>query len=225
MDPDTLCRRTFSARLDCHYLLHLPAAITPRTVLVAALHGFASDPDTMLRLAAMMFGEDHAIASIQGPYQFYLAAGSQEIGYGWITSRHAESSIRLHHDMVQHVLAEAGSESGIPPERRILLGFSQPVGLNYRLVATHPEAVRGVVGVCGGLPSNWDDGPYRRVEAAVLHVARTADQYYPPQVTQHYADRLKTRAADVEFHLIEGEHRFPSKARTIAEEWLGKILR
>ena len=45
---------------------------------------------------------------------------------------------------------EAGSEFGVPPERRVLVGFSQSVSLNYRFAATHPASVRGVIGICGG---------------------------------------------------------------------------
>jgi predicted esterase len=215
---------TYSARLDCHYLLHVPDSIDERTLLVAALHGFGSDAETMLRLAATMFGEEHALASVQGPNQFYKDLTTEEIGYGWITRRHAPSSIRLHHEMVLHVLHEAGREYGIPPERRILMGFSQPVSLNYRLAATHPQAVRGVVGVCGGLPSDWETGPYRPVDAAVLHIARRSDEVYPPKTTERFPERLKLRAPDVEFHLIEGGHRFPSKGRPLADGWMARIF-
>jgi predicted esterase len=217
--------RTFSARLDCHYILQVPEAITAHTLLIVTLHGFASNPEVMLRLTTMMFGEDHIIASLQGPNQFYTDAKAQEIGYGWITSRHSAESIRLHHDMVQHVLHEAGSEYSIPPERRILAGFSQPVSLNYRFAATCPEAVRGVAAICGGLPSDWETGRYQPLRAAVLHIARSGDEFYPPDVTQRYAGRLAIRARDVEFHLLDGGHRFPSQARPIADGWLERILR
>ena len=88
--------------------------------------------------------------------------------------------------MLLHVTDEAGKEFGIPPERRVLVGFSQSVGLNYRFVATHPDAVRGVIGICGGLPGDWDDGAYQPVTAAVLHIARGGDEYYPPAVTEGY---------------------------------------
>jgi phospholipase/carboxylesterase len=127
--------------------------------------------------------------------------------------------------MVLHVLHEAGREYGIPPERRLLLGFSQPVSLNYRFAAACPEAVRGVIGICGGLPSDWESGGRGQVHAAVLHIARREDEYYPPAVTEQYADRLRLRVKDVEFHMLEGGHRFPSAGSVIVEGWLGRILR
>jgi predicted esterase len=189
----------FTARLDCRYLLHAPAAVDDRTLLVATLHGFSANPEAMLRLTAAMLGPRHVIAAVEGPNQFYLAQGSNEVGYGWATHKHPDSSVRLHHDMLLHVLNEAGREYGIPTSRRILAGFSQPVGMNYRFAATHPGEIHGVIGICGGLPRNWEEGPYQQVTAAVLHIARREDEFYKPEVTERYAERLRLRAADVEF--------------------------
>lgn len=222
--PD-LHHRTFSARLDCHYLLRLPETIDSGTLLVVALHGFGQSAEIMLPLTEKMFGDRHAIAALQGPNQFFRESKTMEVGYGWNTNRHAAASIRLHHDMVQYVLNEAGREYGIPPERRILVGFSQPVSLNYRFVATFPGEVRGVVGICGGLPGDWETGLYQPVTAAALHIARREDEWYPPAVTEQYPARLRLRVMDLEFHLLEGGHHFPSKGDVIAESWLGRILR
>ncbi len=222
MDAARHC--TFSARLDCHYLLREPDAVDSGTLLVVALHGFAQTPETMLQLTEKMFGRQHVLASLEGPNQFFLGSGTAEVGCGWIASRHAPSAIRLHHDMVLHVLNEAGRENGIPPERRILVGFSQSVALNYRFAATGTDAVRGVVGVCGGLPGDWETAPYQPVRAAVLHLARREDQYYPPGVTEQYPGRLRIRVQDVEFHLLDGGHRVPSRGGPIVGAWLQRIL-
>jgi predicted esterase len=215
---------TFSARLDCRYLLHTPQQIDGATLLVAALHGFGSNPEVMLRLTGGLIGERHVIAALEGPYQFFLSKTSSEVGYGWATHKRSESSVRLHHEMLLHVFDEVGRYCGIPRERRLLVGFSQPVGMNYRFAATHPDAVRGVIGICGGVPKNWEEGPYKKVSAALLHIARTEDEFYKPEVTEKYADRLRLRADDVEFHMLDGGHRFPSKAGPIVEQWLQRIL-
>jgi predicted esterase len=215
---------SFTARLDCRYLVRAPEAADERTALVVALHGFSANPEAMLRLTAGMLGPRHAIAAVEGPNQFFLGQGTSEVGYGWVTNKHPDSSVRLHHDMLLHVLNEAGREYGIPVSRRILAGFSQPVGLNYRFAATHPGEIRGVIGICGGIPRNWEEGPYHPVTAAVLHLARREDEFYKPEVTERYAERLRLRAADVEFHMLEGGHRFPSQARPIADAWLARVM-
>ena len=126
--------------------------------------------------------------------------------------------------MVLHVLEEAGSECNIPAERRVLLGFSQPVSLNYRFAQAHPDAVRGVVGICGGLPGDWDDQRPGRIGASVLHIARREDEFYTAERTEQYASRLRLRCDDVEFHLLEGTHRFPSRSGPVWESWLNRIL-
>lgn len=216
--------RSFSARLDCHYLLLAPDTVDGRTPLIVALHGFGANPENMLQLTARLFVNSAVIASIQGPNQFFLEPSTREVGYGWITSRRPAESIRLHHEMVRLVMEEAGGQFNIPSERRILVGFSQSVALNYRFAATHPDAIRGVAGICGGLPSDWEGGTYQRISASVLHISRRGDEYYPPAVTADYAERLRRRAADVEFHLIEGKHQVPSEGSRIIGPWLTRIL-
>jgi len=216
--------RTFSARLGCRYLLHAPDEIGPSTVLVAALHGFSQNPEDMLSLTREMVGPHHAIAAIEGPYAFFLGMGTDKVGYGWITSRRPAESIRLHHEMVGHVLEEAGRELAIPAQRRVLLGFSQSVSLNYRFAAAHPDYVRGVAAICGALPGDWDDARPIPLRPAVLHIARSDDEFYPTERTEQYARRLRLRCDDVEFQLLPGGHRFPSRAGPIWESWLDRIL-
>lgn len=215
---------TFSARLDCHYLLQTPDVVSTQTPLVVALHGFGMNAEVMLKLTARLFDTEPVLVALQGPYPFFLSTSSQQVGYGWITSRHPADSIRLHHDMVSHVLEEAGAQAQIPPARRLLVGFSQSVALNYRFAATCPDSVRGVIGICGGLPGDWETGVYQQVTAALLHIARRQDVIYAPLTTEQYPDRLRRRASDVEFHLIDGGHQMPSGGNRIVTPWLGRVL-
>ncbi len=215
---------TFAARLDAHYLLRAPERVDAGTPLVVAVHGFGSNPEAMLELTARLFDEPVVLASLQGPNQFFLGADTREVGYGWITNRRPAESIRLHWDMVLHVLEEAGERFAIPAARRLLVGFSQGVALNYRFAASCPGAVRGVVGICGGVPGDWADPAYHPVDAALLHIARREDRYYPPEVTTEYAGRLRQRASDVEFHMLEGGHTMPSAGHRVVGPWVKRIL-
>jgi predicted esterase len=61
------------------------------------------------------------------------------------------------------------------------------------------------------------------VSAALLHIARTEDEFYPRSSTELYAERLRKRADDVEFHMLEGAHRFPSKAGPLVEQWIRRV--
>ena len=205
-------RRSFTAQCECEYLLERPEGAG---LLVVALHGFGSNADVMLRLARMWFPNE-AIAAVQAPHPFYTSANAQEVGYCWATHLHSAESVRLHHQMLNHVL----DELKWPAEKTLLLGFSQPVGMNYRFAATYPKRVGGVIGVCGGVPKNWEDGPYQTVTASLLHLARSEDEIYPPSMTSSYEERLRKRAADVTYHLLPGGHRFPSLGRPIVSAWV-----
>ena len=220
----TTTEETFSARLDCRYLLRTPDAVDSKTPLVVTLHGFGANPEIMLHLTARLFPTEPVIASVAGPYRFFLSTSDRTVGYGWITSRHPAESIRLHHDMVSRVLEDAGTRFGIAPARRLLVGFSQSGALNYRFAATCPDELRGVVAICGGLPGDWETAAYQPVHASILHIARAADEHYPPAVTEKYPERLRQRAADVDFHLIDGGHQMPSAAADIVTPWLRRIL-
>ncbi len=215
--------RAFSSRLQCHYLLRMPDAGPSRELLVVTLHGFGANPETMLDMTTRLVGTDAVIASLEGPYRFFLGR-DQKVGHGWITSKRPAESIELHREMVSHVFDEVGRETGIPPARRLLAGFSQSVSLNYRFAATCPDAVRGVIAICGGIPSDWETGAYGQLSAALLHIARRQDEFYPPDITEHYADRLRSRAADVEFHLVDGGHQIPSGGNLIVGPWLRRIV-
>jgi phospholipase/carboxylesterase len=217
--------RAFTARLDCHYLLRSPSVVDEHTPLVLTLHGFGGNPEVMLRLTARLFSTQPIVAAVQGPYQFLRDATTRDVGYGWITSRHPADSIRLHRYMVSYVLNAVGREFGIPPRRRILAGFSQSVALNYRFAATCPDMVRGVLAICGGLPGDWESGAYQAVSASVLHIATRLDEFYPPDVTEHYPEKLRRRVADLEFHLLEGGNQVPSSGGPIVVEWLQRVLR
>jgi phospholipase/carboxylesterase len=212
--------QTFSARLDCHYLLTEPETMDSRTPLVVALHDFGANPEAMLKLTRRLFDPAPVLVALQGPYQFFLRTDTRDVGYGWITNRRPSESIRLHRDMVQHVLEEVGGRYNIPSRRRLLVGFSQSVGLNYRFAAACGDAVSGVIAICGGLPGDWDEN-HEPLHAAVLHIARREDEYYPPKVTESYAARLSRRAAEVEFHLIDGGHQMPSDGQRIVRPWVG----
>jgi poly(3-hydroxybutyrate) depolymerase len=92
--------RAFSARLDCHYLLLAPDVVDSHTPLVVTLHGFGANPGAVLHPTARLFERQPVIAALQGPNQFFLGAGTREVGYGWIIDRRPAESIRLHHEMV-----------------------------------------------------------------------------------------------------------------------------
>jgi predicted esterase len=219
---------TFAAQLDCRYLLHVPEEVSESTLLALTLHGYGSNPEVMLRLTTSVLGEKHIIAALQAPNQHYLTQGApgehSVVGYNWGTRDHWGSAVRLHHDMVRETLATLKSRFRRTARQCLLTGFSQPVGLNYRFAGTWPDEVAGIIGICGGVPRDWEEAPYKEVTAAILHIARDQDEFFPPEVSTGFPARLRKHARDVDFHLLPGGHRFPSKAGAVIEPWLRRVF-
>jgi predicted esterase len=212
----------------CWYRIAPPAPGAKDPCLVLATHGYGMRAGIMLDLVQTWLGRRHWVVSVEGPYPVYLGAkpGEGDEGFHWGTKTHWREGVQLHHQILRRVLADSCARAGVGPERTVLLGFSQSVGLNYRFIAAHPDAVAGVIGVCGGPPRDWEDNPdYKRVTAALLHIARDQDEYDPVDVVNRFESRLKSRASDVEFHLLPGPHRFPSAAKDVVLKWLDRVTR
>ncbi len=228
MTNSTPEQHTFTAQIECRYLLHVPARPDDRSLLVVTLHGYSSNAEDMLRLTRLLVGEQHIIAALQAPNQHYVSNGlpnaQSAAGYNWGIRWHWEPSVRLHHDMLLQVLAQLRERFQKGPKRCLLVGFSQPVGLNYRFAGTHPGQVRGILGICGGVPRDWQEDKYADVQASLLHISRDQDEFYPVDRVRQFPEQLKRHAGDVEFHLLPGPHRFPSKADSIVRPWLDRVF-
>ena len=219
-DPE---QRSCRVRTEARYLLSRPEQMKANPVAILALHGYGSNPQTMLRLTRAAVGPEHPIAALEGPNQFYLRAPGGDTGYNWGVSDHAVANIALHHEIVLATIAAVREEIGVASSRCVLAGFSQPCGLNYRFIATHGGHVGGVIAICGGVPHDWESGPFLdEVGCPVLHISRDADEFYPAEKAAAFPARLRRRIQDVEFHMLPGEHRFPSQGGPLIRDWLNR---
>jgi predicted esterase len=223
-------RLSATVPFNAEYLLHEPTSVDDRTLLVLTLHGYGSNPEAMLRMSETALGADAIIASLRAPNQHYLSSGplgtpmpGSAIGYNWGTTAHAALNIKLHHEIVRTISKELRERFQVPARHVVLMGFSQPVGLNYRFIGTHPEEAGGVIAMCGGVPKDWEEDKYGRVEAPILHIARAEDEFFPEAVASGFPERLRAHAANLEFHMLPGKHRFPSKAGGLIREFTNRI--
>jgi predicted esterase len=215
--------RNLTAETKLYYDLHLPSA-QPAPLLIA-LHGYGANKRQMMREALAPDG--FATASLQGPHQHMKEpkepGGPLRFGFGWLTNFHPEESVAIHHQALLDLMQTLISEGVADPKRIFLLGFSQSCALNYRFAFTHPDHLRGVVGICGGLPGDWETSAYYQpTKAAVLHLAGTRDEFYPPSRVADYEERLRLRVQNVEFKNYDAVHEMVPSMREDVRAWLNE---
>lgn len=221
--------RALRAEMRLYYDLALPQDAALRddapAPLLIALHGYGASKRQMMREAQHLAPRGFAVASLQGPHQHLKEpreqGGPLRFGFGWLTNFRPEESVGLHHKALLDLIDSLAAEQHVDARRVFLLGFSQSCALNYRFAFTHRETLRGVVGVCGGLPGDWETSDlYGDTRASVLHLHGTRDEFYPPARVSDYAGRLRTRSADVEVRAYECGHEFAPAMREDVRAWL-----
>jgi phospholipase/carboxylesterase len=215
--------RALEARVNLYYDLR-PGTISPAPLLIA-LHGYGANKSYMMREAQSMAPEQFAIASLQGFHQHMKVpretGGPLRFGFGWLTNFRSEESVAVHHRALLDLIEILSDEGIADPARVFLLGFSQSCALNYRFAFTHPDRLRGVVGICGGIPGDWEtSSAYHNAEIDVLHLAGRRDEFYPPERVRDYERQLKTRARSVEFKSYDAAHEIIPEMRGDVVQWL-----
>lgn len=166
-----------------------------------------------------------AIASLQGFHQHMKEpkepGGPLRFGFGWLTNFHPEESVAIHHQALFDLIVTIVNEGVADPARIFLVGFSQSCALNYRFAFTNPQVLRGVVGICGGLPGDWETSDvYQPTDAAVFHLAGARDEFYTPERVADYEERLRLRAQEVQFRSYDAGHEIIPAMRDDIREWL-----
>ncbi|HKP36351.1 MAG TPA: dienelactone hydrolase family protein [Pyrinomonadaceae bacterium] len=219
----TTVERTINAHIKLYYDVQTPS-VTP-TPLLIALHGYGASKWHAAREAKMIVPDNFAIASLQGPHQHLKdpkePGGPLRFGFGWLTNFHPEESVAVHHRALVDLIKSLTDEGVADPKRIYLLGFSQSCALNYRFAFTQNELLRGVIGICGGLPGDWTTSEiYRKTNAAVFHLAGARDEFYTPARVADYAQQLRQRAGDVEFRSYDAGHEITQPMRDDIRGWL-----
>lgn len=141
--------------------------------------------------------------------------------FGWLTNFHPEDSVAVHHRALLDLISALAEEGVIDRERVFLLGFSQSCALNFRFAFTHADVLRGVIGICGGMPGDWDESElYQRSEASVLYLHGERDEFYPPARIRDYKEQLGRRASDVQVRSYDAAHEITQAMRDDVRAWL-----
>ena len=178
-----------------------------------------------MREALAIAPQGFALVSLQGPHQHMKEpkepGGPLRFGFGWLTNFRPEESVAVHHRGLLQLI-DSLTHEGIADSRHVfLLGFSQSCALNYRFAFSYPNHLRGVIGICGGVPGDWETSQlYEQTNSAVFHLSGARDEFYPPARTANYAAQLRERAKEVEFRSYEAGHEIVQPMREDVREWL-----
>lgn len=195
--------------------------------LLIALHGYGANKRQMMREAKQMAPEGFAIASLQGFHQHLRdpkeKGGPLRFGFGWLTNFRTDESIALHHRALLDLIDKLTKQGVADPVRIFLVGFSQSCGVNYRFAFTHPNSLRGIVAICGGIPGDWDtSSSYQPTPAGVFHLTGTRDEFYSPERVRNYPEQLRTRAPSVTFKSYDAAHEITDDMRADVRHWLAE---
>jgi predicted esterase len=81
--------------------------------------------------------------------------------------------------------------------------------------------LRGVIGICGGIPGDWAaNSSYRSSELNVFHLAGTKDEFYSPERVRDYKSQLETRTPNVTFRSYDAAHEIVPEMREDIRQWL-----
>ncbi len=220
--------RSLAAEIKIYYDLVVPfereAKERPRPTLIV-LHGYGGNKRQMMREAQLLSPPNFVLVSLQGVHQHLKEprneGGPLRYGFGWLTNFHPEESIELHHNALLDLIDSLVDEGITGREQVFLLGFSQSCAVNYRFAFTHTGRVCGVIGICGGLPGDWEtSGLYKQSDTGVLHLCGARDEFYQPARVGDYASRLRTRARDVEVKSYDAGHEIAPAMRDDVRAWL-----
>ena len=212
------------ATFPCYYDLFVPDG-PPSKPLVVALHGYGGDKSSMMKLMRRINEKDFVIAALQGPHHHLVMPTKEKptlgYGFGWVSNFKPEESVALHHRLIKQVIAEQTSAGAIDPTRVFLLGFSQAVGVNFRFAFTHPDLIRGVVAIAGGIPGDWaTEGKYAAGAVDVLYVAAERDEFYTTERMRQNAEALQLRARTLVLKFFDATHEVPRAAYPVIDAWL-----
>jgi len=189
-----------------------------------AIHGYGAHKRYMMREARLVALEHFVVVSLQAPYQHFRPTdnGSYKIGFGWLTDYKPDESIPLHHNFILEIVEKLRSESVIDMNKIYLFGFSQACALNFRFAFTFPSLLRGIIGVCGGIPGDLETNElYKPLGADVFYLYSTDDEFYPLPKYEMFKEKLRKRLNIFTSKGYDAKHEITNEMREDIKTWLG----
>lgn len=211
-----------SAEIKLYYDLFVPDAVTKPAPLLIAVHGYGAHKRYMMREARAVANDKFVIAAIQAPHpHFRRTDDGYRVGYGWLSDQKSEDHIRLHHKFVLDVIEKLDHDSLIDREQVFMYGFSQACALNFRFAFTYPDVLRGIVGVCGGIPGDLETNPvYSPFSAETFYLFGDDDEFYTQEQFAGFNEKLSSRIPNYRSKHYAAKHEITDDMRADIAEFL-----
>lgn len=212
----------FKTEIKLYYDLFVPENASASAPLLLTVHGYGANKRYMMNEAKKVAPENFVIASVQAPYQHFRETDKgYKTGFGWLTDYKAEESVSIHHSFLLELIEKLRSENVIDMSKIYLYGFSQACALNFRFAFTFPSLLRGVIGVCGGIPSDLETNEiYKTLAADVFYLYANADEFYPLEKYQNFKEKLKSRLNIFTSKEYSAKHEITDEMREDVKTWL-----
>ena len=216
---------TTTAEIELYYDVFVPEEIVKPAALLVAVHGYGAHKRYMMREARLVAPPGFVIASIQAPHPHYRpTADGYRVGFGWLSDHKPEQHVRLHHKFVLDVIEKLAITGTVDRERVFIYGFSQACALNFRFAFTHPEVLKGIIGVCGGIPGDLDSNPiYKPFSAETFYLCGDDDEFYKQEQFRTFNEKLAARVTNYRSKHYQAKHEITEEMRVDIRAFLAGV--
>ena len=210
------------ATINLYYDVYLPDEMTGPMPLLIAVHGYGAHKRYMMREAKLVAGERFVIAAIEAPHPHYRQTDDgYRVGYGWLSDRRSEEHVALHHKFVLDLIDTLDADGMILRDEVYMYGFSQACALDFRFAFTHPNALKGIIGVCGGIPGDLETNDrYAPFDAATLYLYGDDDEFYTREQFAEFDRKLSERLPSYRSRQYNAKHEITQEMRADIREFL-----
>ena len=123
-------------------------------------------------------------------------------------------------------MIEKLAADGLIDDKRVFMyGFSQACALNFRFAFTHPEVLRGIVGVCGGIPGDLETSEkYNPFSADTFYLYGDDDEFYTQEQFAGFNEKLGAKLPNYRSKHYTAKHEITEDMRVDIKDWLTKFI-
>jgi len=213
--------------LSLHYLLRPAQVDTETPALLILLHGVGSNERDLFGLATDL---DPRFTVISARAPLTLPYG----GFGWYPVQFTPqgpvidmTAAQTSQAALNQFIEQAQAAFEVPPERTLLMGFSQGAIMSLNTLLTNPERIGGVVAMSGRLLPDAESSyvaPERLDGFPVIVVHGTFDDVLPIGDGRAVRALLEKRPVKLTYHEYPMGHHISDASFADIQRWLAAWL-